>query len=253
MKQTLLIADGDTELCELYGEGLTDLGYDVVTSSDGLDCLTKLRQAMPDAIVLDLELLWGGSDGILALLREVSSMHMIPVITTSTAGYAQDLAKRIVPPIVTYLPKPFSLATLSKHIRSAVPQNPRANAENPDRVLGAGQVSFDHEVAPAMAQSTIVLTPHTCEFQSEEKHVSQTTDALLTASVENLQLVERIESALQATGYGSLRDITVSVTDQIIHLVGKVPSYHLKQVAQASALAIAGSRQIQNRLVIQRD
>ena len=58
MKQTLLIADGDTELCELYGEGLTDLGYDVVTSSDGLDCLTKLRQAMPDAIVLDLELLW---------------------------------------------------------------------------------------------------------------------------------------------------------------------------------------------------
>ena len=59
MKQTLLIADGDTELRDLYQQFLTDRGYDVETGSDGPDCLMKLRRLTPDAIVLDLELRWG--------------------------------------------------------------------------------------------------------------------------------------------------------------------------------------------------
>ena len=39
MKQRLLIADRDAELCELYRRFLTERGYEVETSTDGLDCL----------------------------------------------------------------------------------------------------------------------------------------------------------------------------------------------------------------------
>ena len=56
MRQSLLIADADVELCDLYGRFLTELGYEVATSSDGLDCLQKLRQVTPAALVLDLDL-----------------------------------------------------------------------------------------------------------------------------------------------------------------------------------------------------
>ena len=72
MKQALLIADRDAELCDVYRRFLTDRGYEVETSSDGLDCLRKLRQVTPAVLVLDLELLWGGGDGVLAWLREES-------------------------------------------------------------------------------------------------------------------------------------------------------------------------------------
>ena len=56
MKQTLLIADGDAELCDLYRRFLAERGYEVGSSSNGLDCLRKLRQVTPAALVLDLEL-----------------------------------------------------------------------------------------------------------------------------------------------------------------------------------------------------
>ena len=69
MKQRLLIADRDAELCEVFRTFLTERGYEVETSTDGLDCLAKLRQVTPAVLVLDLELLWGGGDGVLAWLR----------------------------------------------------------------------------------------------------------------------------------------------------------------------------------------
>jgi len=120
MKQTLLIADGDAELCDLYQRFLVERGYEVETSSDGLDCLRKLRQLTPAALVLDLELHWGGGDGVLAWLREENLTHGIPVILTATAGYSQSFADFIEPPVVEYLPKPFTLTVLLERVRSAV-------------------------------------------------------------------------------------------------------------------------------------
>ena len=49
MKRTLLIADGDAELCDVYRRFLTGLGYDVETSSDGLGCVRKLHEMTPAA------------------------------------------------------------------------------------------------------------------------------------------------------------------------------------------------------------
>ena len=79
MKRTLLIAEGDTELCNLYRHLLMERGYTVETSNDGLDCLRKLRRGIPDVLVLDLDLHWGGGEGVLAWLREESPTHGIPV------------------------------------------------------------------------------------------------------------------------------------------------------------------------------
>jgi DNA-binding response OmpR family regulator len=131
MKQTLLIADGDAELCDLYRRFLAERGYEVETSSNGLDCLRKLRQLTPAAFVLDLELHWGGGDGVLAWLREESPTHGIPVILTATAGFPQGFAGISEPPVVECLPKPFTLAALLERVRSAVATSLRPN---PNRV-----------------------------------------------------------------------------------------------------------------------
>jgi DNA-binding NtrC family response regulator len=128
MKQTLLIADGDAGLCDLYRQFLTKRGFEVETSSNGLDCLRKLCQVKPAMLVLDLELRWGGGDGILAWLRQENPAHGIPVILTARAGFPQAFVSFIEPPVVDYLPKPFALTALLEKVRSAfaikIPQEP---------------------------------------------------------------------------------------------------------------------------------
>src|SRR5436190_13448727 len=100
MKPNLLITDGNAEQCEVYAQFLTEHGYKVESSSDGLACLKKLRQAIPAALVLDLELHWGGGDGVLEWMRHEGSTYKIPVIITTTAGNPQEFSEFIEPPVV---------------------------------------------------------------------------------------------------------------------------------------------------------
>jgi len=137
MKHTLLIADGDAELCNVYERFLTDRGYEVETSLDGLDCLRKLRQVTPAVLVLDLELRWGGGDGVLAWLREENLMPGVPVILTATAGYPLDMAELKDPPVVDYLPKPFAVTALLESVRSAVGGREPSNL---NRVPGSSEL-----------------------------------------------------------------------------------------------------------------
>jgi DNA-binding response OmpR family regulator len=140
MKQRLLIADRDAELCEVYRRFLTQQGYGVETSRDGLDCLAKLRQVPPAVLVLDLELLWGGGDGVLAWLREESRAPKIPVLLTATAAAPPDMAEFTEPPVVDYLPKPFALTGLLESVGSAVARRGRGDLSNPTRALRCSEL-----------------------------------------------------------------------------------------------------------------
>ncbi len=65
---------------------------------------------------------------------------------------------------------------------------------------------------------------------------------------EDRHLAERVEEALRASGYRELQVIRVSVRTQVAFLKGRVSSYHLKQIAQETALAVQGAHQIRNDL-----
>ena len=99
-----------------------------------------------------------------------------------------------------------------------------------------------------MSQSATLPTPGRCSHRDEEKHSLPASCALLTRNLEDLHLAEGIERALRATGYGALRTIEVAVHARIVRLVGRVPSYYLKQVAQVTALAIPETQQVRNDL-----
>lgn len=113
---TVLVADGDGELREIFVDFLTSRGMQVETAGDGLECVAKVRDNVPDLIILDAELLWGGGDGVLDWLRYEWPGAPIPVILTATAR----IAPVIEPPIVAFLPKPFALAPLLEKVRDAM-------------------------------------------------------------------------------------------------------------------------------------
>jgi DNA-binding response OmpR family regulator len=140
MKPLLLIADSDAEACDRYQQFLSEHGYEVETASDGLDCLEKLRQLRPAALVLDRELRWGGGDGVLAWLREEQAVSGVAVVLTATADSLPEVAEDTRLPPVKVLPRPFAPTTLLKTVREAILQLGQEEPLNRNRVAAGSEL-----------------------------------------------------------------------------------------------------------------
>jgi CheY-like chemotaxis protein len=116
MGPRVLIAESDAELVAFLQRFLTRRGYAVETAAGGLECLEKLHRFRPQVLVLNVQLLWGGGDGVLARLREGGDVPPVPVVLTGADGNGPD-----APPVVRRLLKPFSLADLLDSVHSAAP------------------------------------------------------------------------------------------------------------------------------------
>jgi DNA-binding NtrC family response regulator len=112
MTATVLIADSDQDLCDLYGPFFTRQGWNVQTSAGGLECLSHLRRCIPQLLILDLQLPWGGADGLLAIMRADPALSRVPVILTSAEPSLETLSRPTSPQVVQALSKPFSLTDL---------------------------------------------------------------------------------------------------------------------------------------------
>jgi len=63
-------------------------------------------------------------------------------------------------------------------------------------------------------------------------------------------LVEAVDRALCNTGYSALRGVQIEIERGIVVLWGRVPTYHQKQVAQATAQQVDGVRGVANGIEV---
>lgn len=141
MKPRLLATDPDPVFLEIYHDYFSTFGFEVAAAGDGLECLELLREFVPDALILSLELLWGGAHGVLAIVREEPEMRPIPVVLTVDGISRSKAVKHLLPPVVKLLWKPFR----SRDLRAIVETALQARADR----LAAG--SIDPPAAPARA------------------------------------------------------------------------------------------------------
>src|SRR5437867_11466771 len=120
MQPLLLLTDPDPILTVVLQRCLLRRGFDVQTASAGVDCLQKLRYFEPQVLVLSDELLWGGSAGVLAFLREEADLPPLPVVLISADDRSPECLALMGPPVVQCLLKPFSLPMLLCSIRWAI-------------------------------------------------------------------------------------------------------------------------------------
>jgi osmotically-inducible protein OsmY len=59
---------------------------------------------------------------------------------------------------------------------------------------------------------------------------------------------EKVDRALQESGYAPLRRIECEVSDGVVELTGSVPSFYVKQLAQTAILRLEQIRGIRNHL-----
>ena len=74
--------------------------------------------------------------------------------------------------------------------------------------------------------------------------------AARSASSADERVAEKIDQALRATGYRSLRNLAFLVAEGLVILRGRLPSYYMKQVAQATVRAVPGVGDVHDELEI---
>ena len=117
MSHTILIADDDTELCELLREYLGQEGFEVRLAHDGEQALSASRRPGLDAMVLDIMMpVLNGIDVLRALRRESD----LPVIMLTARGDDLDRIIGLELGADDYLAKPANPRELLARIRAVL-------------------------------------------------------------------------------------------------------------------------------------
>jgi DNA-binding response OmpR family regulator len=104
----IFIVEDNTDLSEIYRLRFETAGYQVVTSPNGLDFLTKVQEERPDLILLDLMLPEMDGFSVLKAMRENfqnSDMKNIPVVVWSNLSEDKDVTKALSNGATLYLRK----------------------------------------------------------------------------------------------------------------------------------------------------
>ena len=105
MKQTIMIVEDEEKLASLLGDYLKQSGFDSVWIADGSQVLPRVREQLPDLVLLDLML--PGRDG-LEICKEIRSFSQLPIIMITARVEEIDRLLGLELGADDYICKPFS-------------------------------------------------------------------------------------------------------------------------------------------------
>jgi two-component system KDP operon response regulator KdpE len=136
----ILVVDDEPQIRRILRTTLTGAGYEVDDSRSGEDALEKVREFLPDLIILDINM--PGMGG-LAACRALRADTQIAIIMLTVRNSEEDKVKALDAGADDFVTKPFSTPELLARIRAALrrvpvpPQSAQARLE-----LGSLVVDF---------------------------------------------------------------------------------------------------------------
>lgn len=119
-KKSILVVDDSQDMRAILSIRLRVNGYDVVTADDGQSGLDKMKDKMPDLIILDLMLPKIDGYEVCRMLKFDDKYKHIPVVILSALDQQEDREKAIGSGADAYFIKPFDLELLLNKIRSLI-------------------------------------------------------------------------------------------------------------------------------------
>jgi DNA-binding response OmpR family regulator len=141
--ERILIVDDDRDVRESMGEYLSEHGYEVALAENGEAMRRAIAAAVPDVVLLDLNL--PGEDG-LSLARWLRSAHDVAIIMVTAAGEVVDRVVGLEVGADDYVAKPFDPRELRARVKSVLRRGraPAAAAAPPaSRRVKVGRCSLD--------------------------------------------------------------------------------------------------------------
>lgn len=114
--KTIMIVDDHAPVVRVLKLGMEDAGYEVLTATNGSECLLKLCDTRPDFLVTDIDMpVMGGKELCLAIDKQVPERTFpIAVLTSRTEIEHRDWTRNIEN--LVFMEKPVSIRRLLSHI-----------------------------------------------------------------------------------------------------------------------------------------
>ena len=113
----ILVVDDEKRIVHFIRLNLEHDGFEVLAAYDGTEALKRVREDLPDLVLLDVMLPDMDGFEVLRLIREVSD---VPVIMVTAKGEEEDIVRGLELGADDYITKPFSPRELVSRIRAVL-------------------------------------------------------------------------------------------------------------------------------------
>ncbi len=128
----VLIVDDEEDLAEVTAVFLGSKGHRIRVARDGHEGLARVRERLPDVVLLDVEMpRLGGTAMAARMLAEDAGKERVPIVLVSGSVDLCREAARVGTPY--YLPKPFTAERLLLAVSRAVEERRAPTPPSPAR------------------------------------------------------------------------------------------------------------------------
>jgi two-component system phosphate regulon response regulator PhoB len=142
MTARILIVEDEEPLTLLLRYNLEAEGYEVETAARGDDAEVRLKEGVPDLVVLDWMLPGMSGIELCRRLRARADTERLPIIMLTARGEESERVRGLATGADDYVVKPFSVPELLARIRALLR---RARPERVATRLDAGDLELDRE------------------------------------------------------------------------------------------------------------
>ncbi len=199
MRPSVLVVEDETALLTLLRYNLEKEGFTVSSAHDGEEALLQLKEAKPDAVLLDWMLPRVSGIEVCRQIRRTPAWKDLPVIILTARGEEGDRVRGLDSGADDYVVKPFSPNELVARLRAVIR---RARPAAADEILRFSDISLD-------------LSAHRVTRAGKPVHLGQTEFRLLRFLMERPGRVFSREQLLDAV-WG--RDAEVELRTVDVHI-----------------------------------
>src|SRR6187397_2922423 len=142
MSARILVVEDEEALTTLLRYNLDAEGYEVETVARGDDADTRLKERIPDLVVLDWMLPGLSGIELCRRLRARPETKQLPIIMLTARGEESERVRGLATGADDYIVKPFSVPELLARVRALLR---RTNPERVSNLLRFGELEIDRE------------------------------------------------------------------------------------------------------------
>ena len=152
---SILVVEDEAMNRKVVGRHLTAAGCDVVYAANGEEALVRLREALPDLVISDVNMPRMDGFELLKRIRSQAATKALPVILLTGRDDTEDIVAGMGLGADDYLIKPFSLRELTARVRAKIERPPvpvsRLAYDRPTGVLS--EAAFAEELVREVSRA----------------------------------------------------------------------------------------------------
>jgi two-component system alkaline phosphatase synthesis response regulator PhoP len=127
-KKTILIVEDDEDIQQLVGYNLIKAGFLIEYSDSGEQALKKIKNQIPDLVLLDLMLPGMRGTELCRIIRSDSRFSELPIIMLTAKGEETDIIRGLDQGADDYITKPFSPKILLSRVKAVLRRKAKDSA-----------------------------------------------------------------------------------------------------------------------------